>query len=132
MTKFSVQSFSGNRWHVYWVVLVAAIGLLLPQVGQAQYGTAGDQVQYPGLMPPSAKVETTLGPLKVRPYGTFLMNISVSDTRVIGQDIPLWSATDSGTVTFPDGSTRRTTLFPGSANAPVIRSIKRVWLSRVP
>ena len=52
-------------------------------------------------------METTVGPLKVRLYGTVLVNISVSDTNVAGQDVPLWSFPDSSSITFPDSSTRR-------------------------
>lgn len=106
MTQFSVPSLSSNRSHVYWAVLVAAIALLLPQVGAAQtYGTAGDQVQYPGAPAPTEKVETTIGPVKFRPYGTLLMNIQASDT--ITEDVPIWGRPDSTTVLFPDGTRRR-------------------------
>ena len=70
MTKFSVPSLSWNHSRVYLAVIVAAIGLLSPQAGQTQSGTAGEQVQYPGPMPPSGKVEGTLGPARIRFYGT--------------------------------------------------------------
>ena len=68
MTKFSVQSLSWNHSRVYLAVIVAAIGLLSPPVGagQAQSGTAGVQVQYPSPMPPSGKVEGTLGSARIR------------------------------------------------------------------
>ena len=66
-----------------------------------------DQVFYPGPQPPSEKVESSIGPLKVRLYGTLLMNVSVSDTNVAGQDVPLWSFPDGSAATFPDSSTRR-------------------------
>src|SRR5713226_6170113 len=106
MTQFSVASFRCNRSRAYWAVLVAAIVLLLPQAGTAQtYGSPGDQVQYPGAPAPTEKVETTMGPLKFRPYGTLLMNVQVSDT--ITEDIPVWGRPDSTLVTFPDGSRRR-------------------------
>lgn len=50
------------------------------------------------------KIEGTLGALKIRFYGRVLLNVSVSDSLEVGQDVPLWPAPGSGPVTFPDGS----------------------------
>ena len=73
------------------------------------YGpTYADKVKYPGLGPgKNAKVETTMGPVKARLYGTMLLNISVSDSDEIGQDVPLWPLPGSALVAFPDGTTQR-------------------------
>ncbi len=84
-----------------------------PQAAKAQaeesyYGGTTDKVKYPGLGPGgNQKVETTIGPVKARLYGTVLLNISISDSEEIGQDIPLWPAPGAGLVTFPDGTTQR-------------------------
>jgi hypothetical protein len=71
--------------------------------------TLPDEVKYPGEPEPANggrnKIETSLGPLKARLYGTVLLNVSFNDSVEVGQDIPLWPAPGGGTVTFPDGST---------------------------
>jgi hypothetical protein len=106
MTQFSVPSFSRKSSRAYCAVLVAAIALLLPNVGAAQtYVSPGDQVQYPGAPGPPDKVETAIGPVKFRPYGTILLNVQASDT--ITEDTPVWGRPDSTLVTFPDGTRRR-------------------------
>jgi len=108
MMKCSSRLLRENRYGVRLAVFAAAMALLSPQVGQAQYGQyggPGEQVQYPSPQPPAERVETNIGPLKVRPYGTLLMNIQLSDTVI--DDIPLWARTDASLVTFPDGSRRR-------------------------
>src|SRR5579872_1281608 len=68
-----------------------------------------DEVKYPGEPEPANsgrnKIETTLGPLKARLYGTVLLNVSFNDSVEVGQDVPLWPAPGSGLVNFPDGST---------------------------
>ena len=115
MIKVFVRLLRGNCSCVAVALVVTAVGLLAPKTRaqqapttrSGQNGTPGEQVRYSGSQPTSEKVEGALGPLKVRLYGTVLMNISVSDTTVAGQDIPLWSFPDSNTVTFPDSSTRR-------------------------
>jgi len=45
--------------------------------------------------------------MKARFYGTILFNSSISSGSVIGQEIPLWAANNSGGVTYPDGSVGR-------------------------
>ena len=78
-----------------------------PQGGE--YGTSyEDKVRYPGIGPgKNEKAETTIGPVKARLYGTVLLNISVSDSLEVGQDIPLWPAPGTGLVTFPDGTMQK-------------------------
>jgi len=51
------------------------------------------------------KLETAVGAIKLRFYGTVLMNISVSDSAEIGQEVPLWPIPGSVPIPFPDGST---------------------------
>jgi len=112
MTKFLAKPLGSTWYRACTGLLGAGLTLLAPAavVGQTQtpqYGTAPQEVAYPGPMPPSEKAEGTFGPLKIRLYGTLLLNIAVSDSRVDGQDIPLWASQDSVLVPLPDGSTRR-------------------------
>ncbi len=51
------------------------------------------------------KLETAVGAIKLRFYGTVLMNISASDSAQIGQEVPLWPLPGSVPIAFPDGST---------------------------
>jgi|GEM_PF-1260649 len=50
------------------------------------------------------KIEGTLGALRLRFYGRVLLNVSVSDSAEVGQDVPLWPLPGTVPVTFPDGS----------------------------
>ncbi|HLQ76358.1 MAG TPA: hypothetical protein VK210_03330, partial [Terriglobia bacterium] len=59
---------------------------------------------YPGI-PPKGKVETTVGSQNLRFYGTILLNMSVSDSVEVGQDLVLWPL-PGGSTAFPDGTTR--------------------------
>ncbi len=68
---------------------------------------SGPEPSYPGIGPTKAKLEGTLGPLKVRFYGTLLLNISASDSAEVGEEVPLWAVPGSVLVTFPDGGSRR-------------------------
>jgi hypothetical protein len=77
------------------------------------YGTPGAPPvgaipSYPGLpRPQNSKLETEIGPVKVRFYGTILFNSSISTESVIGQEVPLWAAYNGGSVVYPDGSVGR-------------------------
>ena len=73
---------------------------------QAPYGSSAEKVKYPGLGPSNEKVETTVGPVKARLYGTLLLNISASDSAEVGQDVPLWPLPGTVPVAFPDGTTQ--------------------------
>ncbi|HET9132343.1 MAG TPA: hypothetical protein VFO86_15410, partial [Terriglobia bacterium] len=59
---------------------------------------------YPGIAP-QGKAEATVGSPKLRLYGTFLLNVSGSDSVDVGQDLVLW-ALPGGSATFPDGTTK--------------------------
>jgi hypothetical protein len=127
MTKLLVELLIANRQGVCVALLAVAIGFPATMVGQAldrQPGATDTEVakasdttaqqpsypeqkpQYPGAPPTKGKLEGTMGPLKLRFYGTLLLNISVSDSAEVGQDVPLWAAPGAGTVTFPDGTSR--------------------------
>ncbi len=74
----------------------------------AAASTIGTRPSYPGLPRGQAsKLETEIGPMKVRFYGTILFNSSISTSSVIGQEIPLWAAPNGGAVAYPDGSVGR-------------------------
>jgi hypothetical protein len=74
------------------------------------YGTpgaapVGASPSYPGLPRfQNSKLETDIGPVKVRFYGTILFNSSISTASVVGQEVPLWAAYNGGSVVYPDGS----------------------------
>jgi hypothetical protein len=78
--------------------------------GQPADAAMGTRPSYPGLprAAQASKLETEIGPVKARFYGTILFNSSISDRGVIGQEIPLWAATPAANgVQFPDGTTAR-------------------------
>ena len=54
---------------------------------------------------PKTKLETTVGAIKLRFYGTVLFNMSFSDSDEVGQEVPLWPVPGSVPIGFPDGST---------------------------
>lgn len=92
------------------IALLAAA--LVPATVFGQEGqpstTGGAQPSYPGLPRGQAsKLETDIGPMKARFYGTILFNSSISDREVIGQEVPLWAAVPGGGVQFPDGTVGR-------------------------
>jgi hypothetical protein len=74
--------------------------------GAAQNSDTDLRPAYPGEPFSAAPVETTIGPAKVRLYGTVLLNISASDSDEVGQDVPLWAIPGSVPVTFPDGTSK--------------------------
>jgi hypothetical protein len=79
------------------------------QAGQSQTGSSqpGELLPtYPGEPFNNPPVETTLGPVKLRLYGTALLNMSFSDTAQIGQDVPLWPLPNTSPVSLPDGTTK--------------------------
>jgi len=90
-------------------LLAAALSpvIVFGQEGQPA-AASGAQPSYPGLPRGQAsKLETDIGPVKARFYGTILFNASASDRGVLGQEIPLWALPPGGTVTYPDGSVTR-------------------------
>ena len=85
---------------------------LCPAIAFGQEGqpltTVGAQPSYPGLPRGQAsKLETDIGPVKARFYGTILFNSSASDRAIIGQEIPLWALPAGGAVLYPDGTVGR-------------------------
>jgi hypothetical protein len=85
----------------------AAPNRVAAQAGQSQTGSSqpGElKPTYPGEPFNNPPVETTLGPVKLRVYGTALMNMSFSDTAQAGTDVPLWPLPSTSNVTLPDGT----------------------------
>ena len=90
-------------------LLAAALtpAMLFGQEGQPS-ATGGAQPSYPGLPRGQAsKLETDIGPMKARFYGTILFNSSIADSAIFGQEVPLWALNDGGAVTYPDGTMGR-------------------------
>lgn len=87
----------------------AAPNRVAAQAGQSQTGSSqpGElKPTYPGEPFNNPPLETTLGPAKVRLYGTALLNMSFSDTSQVGQDVPLWPLPSTTPVTLSDGTTK--------------------------
>src|SRR5882757_2508804 len=66
---------------------------------QSGEGT-GTQPQYPGIGPAGDKLEAEMGSFKLRLYGTLLLNAAISTAPIFGQDVPLWTFPNTGTVTY--------------------------------
>jgi hypothetical protein len=105
--------FIRNRGWVVSLFAVAAWSQLsfCQEVSEAPAAasTIGTRPTYPGLPRGQAsKLETEIGPMKVRFYGTILFNSSISTASAIGQEVPLWAATNGpAAVAYPDGSVGR-------------------------
>ena len=96
---------------VAFLLLICALvpARLAAQAGQSQTGSSqpGElKPTYPGEPFNNPPVETTVGPVKLRVYGTVLLNMSFSDTAQVGQDVPLWPFPSTVNVTLPDGTTK--------------------------
>src|SRR5437764_4409774 len=52
-----------------------------------------------------SQLETVVGAIKLRFYGTVLFNMSFSDSDEVGQEVPLWPVPGSVPIAFPDGTT---------------------------
>ncbi len=90
-------------------VSVAAPKRLAAQAGQSQTGSAQSgelQPTYPGEPFNNPPVQTNIGPVKLRIYGTVLLNMSFSDSDEVGQEVPLWPFPSSTNVTLPNGTTK--------------------------
>jgi len=88
---------------------VAAPSFLAAQAGQSQTASSqpGDLLPtYPGEPFNNPPVEGTLGPVKLRVYGTVLLNMSFSDTAEVGQEVPLWPLPSTASVALPDGTSK--------------------------
>lgn len=129
MNELSERVFIATCFRLFAALLVVALAFLLPttmraqtvdpQSGMVKNAAANSpdppaQQQpypeqkplYPGAPPTKRKIEGTMGPLKLGFYGTLVLNISVSDSSELGQDVPLWALPGSVPVGFPDGTTR--------------------------
>jgi hypothetical protein len=110
--QLCVRPASGTR-AVLCVFLLffcaAAPNRLAAQAGQSQTGSSqpGElKPTYPGEPFNNPPVETALGPVKLRAYGTVLLNMSFSDTAQVGQDVPLWPLPSTASVGLPDGTSK--------------------------
>ncbi len=65
---------------------------------------------YPGEPFNNPPVEATVGPARLRVYGTILFNASFSDTGQVGEEVPLWPFPSTTNIAFPDGTTKSTSL----------------------
>jgi hypothetical protein len=73
-------------------------------------GAAGNnelKPTYPGEPLNKPPVEAKIGPVELRVYGTVLLNVSLSDTDEVGQDVPLWPFPGTTSITFADGTSKR-------------------------
>jgi len=108
-----IRMLGVSRVPTRWLSGIGLLAVALTPVGvfgqEGQPAAAGGaQPNYPGLPRGQAsKLETDIGAMKARFYGTILFNSSASDRGVIGEEIPLWAAPPGGTVTFPDGTVGR-------------------------
>jgi len=85
-------------------------GLLSTQAVAQDYSTTDDSIDqpaYPGIPPSGGKVEGALGDFRLRVYGTVLLNISATDSSVVGGDVPLWATPGSVRTAFLDTTTQR-------------------------
>src|ERR1041384_1243700 len=62
---------------------------------------------YPGAPKSSSRLQASFGDFTLRFYGTLLLNVSMSDTAQVGQEIPLWPLPGNIPVSFADGTTKR-------------------------
>ena len=102
---------SGQAVLFLFILLVSAAApqRLVAQAGQSQTGSAqpGElKPTYPGEPFNNPPLEATVGPAKLRLYGTVLLNMSFSDTAQIGQEVPMWPLPSTSTVNLPDGTTK--------------------------
>ncbi|PYU31277.1 MAG: hypothetical protein DMG31_12425 [Acidobacteria bacterium] len=111
-TRWRIFTVRGTRAVLFLFILLASAAAPKPvaaQAGQSQTGSAqpGElKPTYPGEPFNNPPVETTIGPAKLRLYGTALLNMSFSDTAQVGQDVPLWPLPSTANVTLPDGTTK--------------------------
>jgi hypothetical protein len=98
-----------------WVAMPAAAQYTQPPASSASQTPGStstgenDQLKptYPGEPLNKPPIEAKIGPVALRVYGTVLLNISLSDSDEVGQDIPLWPFPSSTPITLSDGTVRR-------------------------
>jgi len=69
--------------------------------------TPPDGPFYPGAPKSSSKLQATVGDYIFRLYGTVLLNVSMSDAVIVGQEVPLWPLPPAIPVNYPDGTQQR-------------------------
>ncbi len=74
-----------------------------PATPQVSY----DQIPNAGAPSAKGKLERTAGKYDLRFYGTILVNLSVSDSQQVGQDVPLWPVPGDDPVPTSNGTSRR-------------------------
>jgi hypothetical protein len=79
----------------------------LPAQTQLEEHTPPDGPFYPGAPKSTSRLQGAVGDYIFRLYGTVLLNISMSDAIVVGQEVPLWAFPANINVTFSDGTQRR-------------------------
>jgi hypothetical protein len=110
-TRLCVSRVSTARAVLFVLVFFACVATpkwLRAQAGQSQTGSAqpGDlRPTYPGEPFNNPPVETAVGPVKLRLYGTILLNLSFSDSPEVGQEVPLWPS-PGATVTLANGTSK--------------------------
>jgi len=110
-TRLCVSKLSTARTVLFTLVLVACVTIpnwLKAQAGQSTTGSSqpGDlRPTYPGEPFNNPPVETTVGPVKLRLYGTILLNLSFSDSPEVGEDVPIWPS-PAPTVTLANGTSK--------------------------
>ena len=110
--RLCVSKVSTARAVLFVLVLFAFGGApkwLGAQAGQSQTGSAqpGDvRPTYPGEPFNNPPVEIAAGPVKLRLYGTVLLNMSFSDSDEVGQEVPLWPFPSSTPITLANGTTK--------------------------
>jgi hypothetical protein len=111
-TRLCVSKVSTARAVLFVLVLFACGATpkrLRAQAGQSQTGSAqpGDlRPTYPGEPFNNPPVEAAAGPVKLRLYGTVLLNMSFSDSDEVGQEVPLWPFPSSTPITLANGTTK--------------------------
>jgi hypothetical protein len=89
---------------IFSPTMVAQTSDVQPLEAQQQ---GGDQYPDEAQAPTQGKLGVSMGPVNFRLYGTLLLNLSASDSTLLGGDVPLWAA-GTGNATFPDLSVGRT------------------------
>lgn len=71
------------------------------------YDPSYDQDFDPGAPSAAGKLEKKIGGYQARFFGTVLVNLSASDSKQLGQDVPLWPVPGNVPIPSSNGSTRR-------------------------
>jgi hypothetical protein len=106
--KFHLPIMLFTLFSISCATAVSAQDYGAPGSPSSDSAVPGDlQPDYPGEPMNKLPVEAKIGPEKLRVYGTVLLNVSISDSDELGQDVPLWPLPSTTNVTFADGTTKR-------------------------